>query len=271
MNALAQYFMHLACVPRDLYLQLRTNPNIVTRVDGQNQTLLHHLATVHFQPIFSFNQDDDIPVDRTLAWKLIFHMPKVNLIAQDKDGNTPLHINIADCRYHAVLNAFPDRLKCTADAGFDFSVVNKNRWTVLHAAAKIAFPKDFGKIDKHPVLIIAEAIPTIDLDRLSKDGNTTFTYLVREKRYADAVELIKLGANPLLGEGENLITDHIRDYRTTLSSIYSNIPGLNPAINLFKNQDALKLLEDLKKHIECYKKLHDFAHSHSTPSFGMRP
>lgn len=119
----SNYYVHLAQCPHDLYIALRSNPGISKARDEQGMTILHHAAKT----------GTIINADKAhLIRYLLFTTARVDLNAQDKQGNTPLHL-AAFCDVKDVMRPIylSDFINKACEFGLNLFILNKQDQSVL--------------------------------------------------------------------------------------------------------------------------------------------
>ncbi len=188
----AAYFEYLVNHIHDLYISLRTSPDLINVQDEHGKTLLFHL--IHAAKY--------LEKDR-IEWllQILLGTPGINMSLADNDGNTFVHEATIHCA-DAARNAFGLQkkedsiffdfvfvplVKYAQNNGFDFSILNKERFAVIHIAgqipsiqqkwitnikAMIAAPLEFNPI---AVLIAGNHV---DLNQLSGENCTALYYAI---------------------------------------------------------------------------------------------
>ncbi len=211
----SEHLSHLSQCSHDLYIALRKTPEIISAVDENGMTLLHHAARIGF--MMGSNS-------ASLIHYLLFTAPGCDFNIKDHNGNTPLHI-AAECCSDRVTQTyiFANYVRSAVKTDFDFSILNKQGQAVIHIAARTSYiDYVFGglRINIHHLL---NNVKNIDVDILSSSGSTAFYYAVNWLHLKDAKALLDAGANPLLcglpdREPLQQINAHIDDFTAELNS-----------------------------------------------------
>lgn len=215
-NSTAHYFSYLSQNSRDLYIALRSNPEIIHEQDEKDGlTLAHSAATIG--SVLN-------PNEASLIHDLLFKMPGLNLNIKDKSGNTPVHVAALYCGDRVSGEyTFPRYIKQAKKLGFDFSTLGQGGQAILHIAARNSYgPSIFGS--RNSIATLLALVPDIDVNVFSNSGSTALFYTIDFMHFAEADCLLEAGANPrLCGVVERdplkMLNHHI-DYFERLKDAY---------------------------------------------------
>ena len=226
----ANYFKSIHDNSEELYIALRTSPEIIIEQDENGQTLLHHAATVGH--MMGSN-------GASLIHYLLFSAPGVDFTIKDNNGNTAVHLaamasqDRVTCQY-----IFPNYMKKALEMKFDFSTLNKQGQTILHIATRTSYNHPFfGRINN--VKQVLEISSSAAIDTLSSSGSTAFYYALNWMYLAEARSLLTAGADPMLCgniERHPLLQVYER------LRLFSNITGASEA----KAQERIAELTSIK-------------------------
>ena len=233
-----KYFSYLVRNSHDLYITLRSNPDIIIKKDENGLTLLHHLALISFdKEITELNVIQYV----NLLLYLLLNAPKLDFNIKDNQQNTPLQIAASYCHIELIRNyVFPQYLQRAKELNANFDSLNTSGLAVLHIVATIPSVDGVSCIDT-----LLKIIPTINLNVLSAAGSTPLYYAANWCDVPNVVSLLKAGANPLA---------HDQNFpeRSPLAMIENYIQECNVALI---QEDYKDQIAQLNKRLEDFKEI----------------
>ena len=236
---ISEYLHHLAFNVRDLYIALRSDPEIINKQDELGKTILHCVAELGLR--MGSNSG-------SLILYLLFNAdPKANFSIKDNDGNTPVHIAAALCNDLVTCRfVFPNFVQHAAEDGFNFSILNNEGHAVIHLAALlgyVGYPLRYNTITE----LLSNSFQ-IDIDVLSSAGCTAFFYAINNNRLVEAHTLLDAGADPLLfgnsdGDPLKMVDEFITGATEDLFKCMALIKKIKQKTNEEKKPEIKSVLE----------------------------
>jgi ankyrin repeat protein len=238
----SEFFRDLSYGVRDLYIALRTNPDIIKEQDENGQTILHHAA--HIGLGLGSNS-------ASLILELLFEAKGADFSIRDNNGDTPVHIAAKLCHDRSTCDfIFPNYISKASETGFDFSQLNNQGQAVLHIAARNTeysfYVGDLMGRQRNNVETIIESVPNIDLNVLSSSGSTALFYALNHGRFYKAETLLKAGADPKCGSQDRRPEKQLKEFEEELKNNTTLEPervkwfteSIEKIRNLIKNPSA---------------------------------
>lgn len=170
----------------ELELALTTDSTWLQAYDENQNTLLHHVI------IRSSKIDSSCLVD---IREVLRRAPNLNLHAQDKNMNTPLHVAAWNSGVDNVSSLLlPFFIEKAVEQHFHFSTRGELGLTVLQIAAKVR--DSLATCEDNNVKTILDKVKKFDIDELSEEGATAFYYAVASANFIQAKTLLDHRANP---------------------------------------------------------------------------